>query len=78
MKLLLLLILNISLLFASTDRALILKKMKEEQRVALIIGNNNYKSLSPLKNPINDARAMRAVLQQRGFEVLYKENANKR
>ena len=60
------------------DRGLQLKKMKEETRLALVIGNNNYKHLSKLKNPINDARAMRRTLQKRGFTVIYKENATKR
>ena len=52
--------------------------MKSEQRVALVIGNNDYKSLSNLKNPINDARLMKSVLVKRGFNVIYKENATKR
>jgi len=54
-----------------------LKMMKEEQRVALVVGNNNYNNLSILKNPINDARLMKSVLKKRGFEVIYKENATK-
>ena len=65
-------------LSASTDRALQLKKMKEEQRIALVIGNNNYQNLSVLKNPINDARSIKEALQRRGFEVIYKENATRR
>lgn len=60
------------------DRGLKLKEMKEEQRIALIIGNNNYDNLSKLKNPINDARAMKSALKKRGFNVIYKENASKR
>jgi len=63
---------------ANTPRGLQLKKMKEEQRVALVIGNTNYKNLAHLNNPINDARLMKNVLKQRGFEVIYKENATKR
>lgn len=59
------------------DRGLQLKKMKEESRLALVIGNNNYKKLSRLKNPINDARAMRDALKKRGFKVIYKEDATK-
>jgi hypothetical protein len=65
-------------LHAYSDRGLQLKKMKEEQRVALVIGNAYYKHLSILTNPLNDARLMRSVLQKRGFEVLYKENATKK
>lgn len=44
-----------------------------EHRVALIIGNASYKQ-SPLKNPVNDARAMRDKLQRMGFKVVYFEN----
>jgi len=74
--LLLLLVLNYELL---ADRGLkLIKEMREEQRVALVIGNNNYQNLSVLKNPINDARSIKNELQKRGFEVLYKENATKR
>jgi hypothetical protein len=39
-----------------------------EQHYALIIGNSDY-SVGPLKNPINDARAMEAALQELGFDV---------
>jgi formylglycine-generating enzyme required for sulfatase activity len=41
--------------------------------VALIIGNASYKQ-SPLKNPVNDARAMRDKLQRMGFQIVYYEN----
>lgn len=44
-----------------------------EHRVALIIGNASYKT-SPLRNPVNDARAMRDKLKRMGFEVVYFEN----
>lgn len=60
------------------DRGLQLKKMRTEQRVALVIGNNAYKTMQPLENPVNDARAIRASLEKRGFQVIYKENATKR
>jgi uncharacterized caspase-like protein len=48
-----------------------------EQRVALVIGNAAYGS-SPLKNPVNDARAMKAVLEACGFQVIQLENADHR
>jgi uncharacterized protein (TIGR02145 family) len=56
------------------DRAL--KMMKSEQRVALVIGNNEYehKRLSNLQNPVNDARSMKSKLQELGFKVIYGEN----
>src|SRR5258708_2600129 len=49
----------------------------EETRVALVIGNAAYK-LGPLKNPINDARAMAATLKALGFEVIEAENAGRK
>jgi len=44
-------------------------------RLALVIGNNDYEN-APLKNPINDARAMKATLEKVGFKVIYIEDAN--
>lgn len=44
-----------------------------EHRVALVIGNSRYAE-SPLKNPVNDSRAMRAKLEDLGFEVVYFED----
>jgi len=77
-KLILLLILV--LFVEAEDRAVkISTKLKQEQRVAFIVGNNDYKGvLSKLRNPINDARLMRSVLESKGFEVIYRENINKR
>jgi len=47
-----------------------------EKRVALVLGNAAYKT-APLKNPVNDARAMAAKLRQLGFQVILRENATK-
>jgi len=44
-----------------------------EQRVALVIGNGQYKD-SPLLNPVNDARAVAGALKDAGFRVVQKEN----
>jgi formylglycine-generating enzyme required for sulfatase activity len=44
-----------------------------EQRVALVIGNAAYREL-PLRNPVNDARAISAKLTQLGFQVVLREN----
>lgn len=46
-----------------------------ESRLALVIGNQNYPD-KPLKNPVNDARAMQAKLKDLGFRVIYLENAS--
>jgi len=46
-----------------------------EQRIALIIGNSAYSS-GPLKNPVNDASDMAAMLKKLGFSVTLKQNTN--
>ena len=43
------------------------------QRVALVIGNADYK-LGPLLNPVNDARAMADALRAANFDVIKYEN----
>lgn len=48
-----------------------------EHRVALVIGNASY-AHSPLKNPVNDARAMREKLLKMRFEVILRENLKAR
>jgi uncharacterized caspase-like protein len=47
-----------------------------ERRLALIIGNSAYKD-APLRNPVNDARAMAKALEQTGFRVTLVENARR-
>lgn len=49
----------------------------QENRIALVIGNGQYKS-APLKNPINDATDMANALKKLGFTVTLKPNANQR
>ena len=44
-----------------------------ERRYALVIGNGAY-AYAPLKNPVNDARAMAASLRGLGFDVDLREN----
>jgi raffinose/stachyose/melibiose transport system substrate-binding protein len=41
-----------------------------ERRVALVIGNGNYRHITPLVNPRNDAEAMTAKLESLGFSVM--------
>lgn len=40
-----------------------------ENRVALVIGESAYRSVTPLPNPANDAKAMSKLLAESGFEV---------
>ncbi len=51
-----------------------------QKRFALVIGNANYtgKSLSPLKNPTNDAALISDSLKRTGFEVTLVMDANLR
>jgi uncharacterized caspase-like protein len=44
-----------------------------EARVALVIGNADYR-VDPLDNPVNDARLVAQSLQQAGFKVTLREN----
>ncbi len=62
---------------ASAVTSAAIKEIGADKRVALIIGNSAYDA-QPLKNPVNDARAMADALAECGFEVTMLENANKR
>lgn len=46
------------------------------ERVALVIGNADYVQ-APLRNPVNDARAIAAKLAKLGFDVMRLENAGR-
>ncbi len=63
------LIFGFSLIFSYSIEAI------AENRIALVIGNAAYK-IGPLKNPINDAKAMGDVLSQLDFDVTVKTNVN--
>ncbi|MGK0289022.1 MAG: TPR repeat protein [bacterium] len=67
--------------FALADTSRALKKKTQlaysKQRVALIIGNGNYKS-SPLKNALNDANDMAKSLRKLGFTVMLHIDANRK
>jgi uncharacterized caspase-like protein len=41
-----------------------------ENRIALVIGNSNYTSVTALPNPANDAKAMTNFLNSAGFQVV--------
>jgi uncharacterized caspase-like protein len=41
-----------------------------EKRVALVVGNSHYKNVTPLDNPVNDAKLMAATLRALGFVVV--------
>jgi uncharacterized caspase-like protein len=50
---------------------------RAEKRVALVIGNNDYKNVPKLKKAVNDARTMGDTLKQLGFTVMVAENQNR-
>ena len=46
-------------------------------RVALLIGNNQY-AATPLRNAVNDARDLGEALKELGFHVIVRENASRK
>src|SRR5207253_1704059 len=48
-----------------------------QKRVALVIGNSDYKNANSLANPRNDAKLMSAALADLGFEVIEGEDLDK-
>src|SRR5260221_7653076 len=48
-----------------------------EPRLALVIGNSDYK-IDPLRNPANDADDMARALQSLGFQVTLRKDATYR
>ena len=56
-------LLVLTLLFMTLNTAL-----AQQRRTALVIGNATYET-GPLRNPVNDATDMAALLQRLGFEV---------
>jgi uncharacterized caspase-like protein len=59
------------LLFGSASTA---GAQARAERVAMVIGNESYARL-PLRNPVNDARAVSQALKALGFTVMLRENA---
>jgi hypothetical protein len=48
-----------------------------DKRVALVIGNNDYRNVPKLQKAVNDARTMGDTLKQLGFNVMVAENLNR-
>ena len=49
-----------------------------ERRVALVIGNDAYVKLNPLRNAGSDARKMEQALKSAGFETTLRVDAKRR
>lgn len=72
MKTSILIILAIALISSITEQAFCQNNSRiegTEKRLALVIGNGKYMNSMELANPVNDARAMKKVLQEVGFDV---------
>jgi hypothetical protein len=41
-----------------------------EKRVALVLGNSNYRNVAPLANPVNDSAKIASTLKDAGFDVV--------
>ncbi|TPM27472.1 caspase family protein [Mesorhizobium sp. B2-3-4] len=60
------------LMFATTAAAV------AEQRVALVMADDDYRLVRPLANPVHDGEAMAATLKKLGFEVVLETNRDLR
>lgn len=69
-------LLQLSSLTKTLDAQDFLLAQSQTKRVALVIGNSEYKNGSNLRNPVNDASDMAKVLQDLDFEVILLTNAN--
>jgi hypothetical protein len=63
-----------ALVFSFAASLLVSASAHAEKRVALVIGNNDYKNVPKLQRAVNDARAMGDTLKQLGFVVMVAEN----
>jgi hypothetical protein len=48
------------------------------KRVALVVGNNDYRNVPKLQKAVNDARTMADTLKQLGFNVMIAENQTRK
>jgi len=47
------------------------------KKIALVVGNSQYKKITPLDNPVHDAGDIAQALENLGFETLVKTDVNK-
>jgi hypothetical protein len=57
-------------LFFIAALLLVCQPASAEKRVALVLGNSNYKHAAMLPNPVNDAAAVAATLKRAGFDIV--------
>jgi hypothetical protein len=63
-------------LIAQDRGARVVQPAATSRRLALIIGNNEYRNQQPLRNSVNDANAMGEALRALGFEVDVERNVS--
>jgi hypothetical protein len=61
---------------AGTDGRNLAVTAGNAKRIALVIGNDRYQHVDPLKNAVSDARSMAAALQKAGFAVTFKSDTD--
>jgi hypothetical protein len=54
---------------------ILISSLSAKNKIALLIGNQNYKNYPKLTTPINDIRAMKKLLEKKGFQSIILENA---
>lgn len=50
---------------------------RAERRVALVVGNDDYRAVGPLSKAVNDARSISDVLRDIGYDVVRAENLSR-
>src|ERR1700752_3903711 len=65
---------NAAALFVAAARIMLAVPAHAAKRVALVVGNNDYRYVPKLQKAVNDARTMGDTLKQLGFTVMVAEN----
>ncbi|GAA6210889.1 hypothetical protein NBRC116602_06290 [Hyphomicrobiales bacterium 4NK60-0047b] len=67
-----------SILFLTFFSFLVVTTSASAKRIALVIGNDDYRNVTKLYKAVNDAVAVTRTIRQIGFEVIESLNANRR
>ena len=62
--------------YGKRDVEVVFDETQTYPRVALIMGNNNYQRNKVLVNAVADARAVKNFFANKGFKIIYAENAD--
>jgi hypothetical protein len=69
--------LRLTAFFVAAMVLLLAQPARAEKRVALIVGNDSYRNIWPLKKAASDARTVGEALRRLGFKVLVAENQSR-